>query len=513
MHRKLSTVLFVLLAFSMMAFAQERPMLRPIGSQLIKKSQLEAIKVPVNNKYQSQQTNKIVPQPKQFANVQGKIDTLSYRKMLGGSWNTNFGMFGQDVMIQWYVAPTTMNIKSIGYAASDNATGTTQMSVKLVKASGWTVDDLENAGVTQWGYYPADGNGYNDIGALPEEATGEWVNLDGGENGPTTFPFAEDLWSDGGLGASTTPVVTTSTNPEYQWVDMMALGFEPEVQGGDIVGIVATNLSADYHGVNDRIGLFAEATDKYWGWKFYRNGRTNDDLTTAGWWSREYIWDMVLAVDLTGDTPPSIENITDLPTVTSTNARTVEATITDDNPSGGDAGVASAVLQYSTDGTNFTDVAMTANGDVYSADIPGQQPGTEVWYKISATDVLGNSSTSLQTFNYTIFLPSKPTLLVFNGYADVSGYPVSYYFGINPDTYEQYDFAHDTWSYGALTEDLVNHYTNIIEIASPSPVVYNDDVIRAWLNADPARNYMLAGQEYLGARNAFRRYGFCCRFI
>ena len=105
----------------------------------------------------------------------------------------------------------------------------------------------------------------------------------------------------------------------------------------------STNLDAD------RIGFLSNNTLGYPGFKFYTNGRLvagGPGVGDPGWWSRLFTWNFALDVTLTGDIPPEISGMDVLPTTLSTEAREVTATIIDENPSGGNAGVASATLHY-----------------------------------------------------------------------------------------------------------------------------------------------------------------------
>ncbi len=504
MFRKISTFLILLLALTVVTSAQQRYMLKQ-GGKLINSSEIKMGHMQKFNKMSDKHQVASMLARQNPMSVMGTADTLSYRDAIlsGGSY-TNFGYFGQDVMLTWFVAPTDLNINAIAYATSDQGGGNIQAEMKIVKVN-WSEDELKNAGETRWGYYPADNNGLTNMTAFEDNAdrTGDWVDASGTG---ASAPFGADLWSDGGMGAPTFPVYESGVVP-YQWVEMSLLGFSPSVKKGEIFGVVIKNDLTDLDQVNtdNRLGLVSAGSDVTNGiqcFKFYGNGRAAaGDLSDAGWWSRNYTWDMAAAVELTGDLAPTISDITSLPTTLSTADRTVDATIVDINPSGGQAGVASATLQWSTDGTTFTDVAMTANGDVYSGTIPGQQPGTEVTYQITATDVNGNTSTSNPN-NYTIFQAHGGTLVVFNGYTTPTGYPQSYYFSTDGgSTFLQFD--HDVWSYGPLTKELVDYYTNVVEICANGPNAYNNDVIQAWLQADSKRNYALFGQEWLGANNDF----------
>jgi len=233
----------------------------------------------------------------------------------------------------------------------------------------------------------------------------------------------------------------------------------------------------------------------YGGWKYYPND---------GWWSREFAWDMAYVAEF-NSSPYLYIDVTILNTTLSSGGQTLIA-IVDDGIPGGNPNVASVNLLWSTDGmTSWDSTAMVnTTGDEYVADIPGQSPSTIIDYYVKATDINGNAFTS-PIYQYRIFEPSgAPNLVVFNGYNTDSGYPQSYYFGIDDfASYNTFEFWHDVWAFGPLTMELLNYYTNVIEITSSGPENINSDTIATWLAAFGDRNYMLAGDEWLGAQSGW----------
>jgi len=495
MTKKLSMFLFLVLFTQVFVLGQQKMILTP-DNKLEKVTNYfdghETIMVPQNKRTVQ---NQAIQTSKLFKGVNGTIDTL---RINDGSFNTNFGEFGQDWMMQWYEAPADLTIKQIGYSTTDASWAAVEL--KIVKVN-WTRAQLAATGEKNWGYYPAVGNGFNDITAFPSNpdvTSTEWHAVQAG----STSPFdATDIWSDAGSGAPSTAEVQTSLN--YQWIAMNLIA-EPQILKGEIFGIAVKNTSTDLAGSVDRFGLWSGASTALNGWKFYANGRNvTGPAGDIGWWTRAYSWDLVAEVEITGDLAPAISGMDKLPTTLSTESRIVSATITDINPGGGPAGVKSAVLKYSTDkGVNYTDVTMvTATNDVYTGTIPGQAKGTAVQYKIVATDVNDNVSESAEII-YNIFNPVNPTLIVFNGQSKISGYPQSYYFGYNGATStgsEIITFARDRWAYGPLTKELVDNYTNIFEITTKGPANIDTTVIRDWLAGNAARNYCLSGDEFLGS--------------
>ena len=87
-----------------------------------------------------------------------------------------------------------------------------------------------------------------------------------------------------------------------------------------------------------------------------------------------------------------------------------------------DVGV-QASLHYSADcGHTFTSVPMVASGNIFSASIPGQPLGMEVWYYVEATDADGNVATDpvdIPRTTYRFQINEHPYLLV-DDFADTN---------------------------------------------------------------------------------------------
>jgi hypothetical protein len=140
---------------------------------------------------------------------------------------------------------------------------------------------------------------------------------------------------------------------------MSTLGSEPTVLRGEIFGIAVSNTgnhpSTETSG-NRQSFWTQDITDNlsniYPLLKFYEYERT-PGAGDFGWWIRPLSLDFVAVVDIFGDEPPQFVEVTSLPITLSTEARQVDATITDRNPGGGTAGVQSATLHYSVDGGAF----------------------------------------------------------------------------------------------------------------------------------------------------------------
>ncbi|MCF8396439.1 MAG: T9SS type A sorting domain-containing protein [Melioribacteraceae bacterium] len=311
-------------------------------------------------------------------------------------------------------------------------------------------------------------------------------------------PFGEDIWSDDGHG-----IPVPVEDDVWSWVDLSVIDF-PEFTRGEVFAVVVKNTTEyneeDYSTSN--WGCFADEEAPATGLKFYAGGRLSEE--DYGWWIRPgYTWDFRVAVDISeGPWPPYITNVTQIQTTLSTEPQQVSATVTSDSGPDSDNAISSVILFYSIDdGNNWIEIEMTGIGDIYSASIPGQNPGTSILYYVWAEDIFGNESTNGFEYNYFIFAPESDNILVFNGFDAASGYPQDYYFGKDDfANYQPADWDHDVWAYGELTPELLSYYDNVIEIATYGPNDINSDSIRSWLEADPNHNYMLAGDEWLGAQ-------------
>ena len=111
---------------------------------------------------------------------------------------------------------------------------------------------------------------------------------------------------------------------------------------------------------------------------------------------------ILTGVLLGGNPAPSITNVSVSPsTPTSSDNVTISADVTDDD------GIASVVLNWGTlSGSLGNSIAMTASGNTYTADIPAQANGTQVFFEIVATD--SNASPETTTTieaSYQVFDP------------------------------------------------------------------------------------------------------------
>jgi hypothetical protein len=510
MFRNLFTISLVLALFASFTMAQNLQILKPNGekTQLHGKNLKEALAVTKVTNFKGNLAKNVMT-PINFT-AAGELDTISYRG-LGGSFNVNFGFFGQDVMFTYFQAEADMTIKGIGYTVSDDAgSANATVDLRIIKLN-WTLDELKAYTSPEYqGYYPSTGDGFNEVDYFGEEATGNWVAGAEGQKLPPWTDNADpaantwnyDLWSDGGFAWPTNAVASPVDAPVYNWLELAGTGLgEADVVKGEIFAIVAIHSGTTLD--DDRIGFWSDNTIGVPTWKYYENGRLSPDQ--PGWWVRMYTWDFAVAVDITGDRPPVIGEITSISSGLVEGPWTIESVITDDNPGGGNAGIASANLHYTVDGGDTITVAMTASGDLYSATLPDVPGGSNVSYWITATDVEGNGSERPGS-TFFKFAPEYETLVLFNGFSSPYGYPQSYYFGHDDFTnYTTIDFPHDVWAYGAANAEVFANYKNIIEITinNAGPAYIYNSLITEWLAQDPTRNYALMGDEWLGVQSGW----------
>jgi len=511
MLQKFVTVLIVLSLLPVLLIAQEKSILKPNGEIYKFNDYKDRDVIHPSKGYKSLNKNQIMRlnPPVNPLSELSLVDTL-WIPPTGGQppYNQWFGYSGQDWLVVWFEAPADLNLLQVGFVCSnDTLPGGTTQEVKVVKLN-WTKDYLlsfsDAAGPI--GYYEADGNGYNNVSAFMNnpDVTGGWV-MDPNWTGQDQ-PFGEDIWSDNGVGYAFIPYITDSDSISngslgtYNWVDMSLLQV-PQISAGTIFGVAIQNK---YPLMDDPYVGFPYATDNVPIFKFYANGRLVPGVD-YGWWLRTgYTITYAAIVEITGNTPPDINSFTTIPSDVNLGPFTVDANISDENPGNPDsAGVASAMIQWSIDGgQSWNDVAMTGTEPDFTGQIPAQPGNTMVTYRISATDITNKTSTSLPV-DFYVFQPSGAnTLVIFNGFDDLTVFPADSYWPSNVS------FEYDSWNYGEATSGLLNNYDNVIEIWNENFGVYNDSTIRLWIEGAGNRNYLLAGQEYLGAWNGYNDTSF-----
>ena len=451
-------------------------------------------------------------------------DTLAYDY----AWGAYFYGTPGDVFMTTFQAPADLTIKAVSVPVYRWGTGE-QLTVSihkvsypygsdgamydqgLVNASGWLAgyDDAGTGDIRLEGTTWNSAAGVCGGGAMIGNATDPLGTVAAAAGPPGTMTMGLS-WPDGFTAATLDP----TNNPGIEngggdnWMNLADLGSEVDVLSGEYVGVAVHYTGTGGDGSDPGIGfLYAAHTGSPWSsMKYYASaadGGTDCSGTggESGWYIRGWCFNFQLAVDLTGDRGPVFESISALPTTLSTDGRAVSCVVSDDNPSGGAAGVAAVVLSYQLDSLTaaVNTVSLTDGGDgSWSADIPGQSAGTFVYWSLTATDV-GGLSTSSNTMSYFIFSATAGNDLIFNNQAALYGtiayssYLYFYWGGVPFDIWDA--------SYGGMVDELVSEYSTIVELAGTGPYYNNDAEVGAWWAGD--KTYIVSSDEWLGARTGW----------
>ncbi len=458
-------------------------------------------------------------------------DTMSYTD----TWNTQFVQSPGDAMIVAFQMPADGYIKGVNVPIVEWGTGDQQMTVALyeltypygIDANGdpirYPLDIVNGVGwiggydmMADSGAMVFDGEIYTPPGTPPECAGGasdvaeyaaDPLGQEDSPFGPPGLPLQGLIWPDGFVAPTLDPTNNPGSADEIipNWLATSDFGTEPFVEGGTWVGVLVF-FSGDGGGADHATGFWyvdgepLGLNDPWVALKFYAGcGGTSG---SGGWHIRNWVFGFDLAVLLTGDRGPTYGEEETLVTTVSEDPIDYYIDAYDDNPSGGDAGVDNVVLKYQLDSTTaaINDVAMTADGDRWSGQIPGQAAGTMVYYWVEGTDVNGNATTTPKK-SYYIFLAEDGDYLIFNNTTPLYGnmlYVPYCYFAWECDV----DGIFDIWdaSYGNITADLVGNYDVILEITSYEyPSWDSDAALQPWFAAGN-KTYVVEGDEWLGTR-------------
>ena len=452
----------------------------------------------------------------------GTPDTLAYDY----AWGAYFYGTPGDVFMTTFQAPADMTIKGVSVPVYRWGTGE-QLTVSihkvsypygsdgvmydqgLVNGSGWLAGYDDGAGISLEGTAWNSAAGVCGGGAMIGNAQ-DPLGTVAAASGPPGTPTMGLAWPDGFTAATLDP----TNNPGIEngggdnWMALSDYGSEVDLLAGETVGVAVRYTGTGGDGSDPGIGfLYAAHTGVPWAsMKYYAStaeggadcGGTGGE---TGWYIRGWCFNFQLAADLTGDRGPVISGIDAPVTTLSTDAQTVSCVVTDDNPSGGDAGVAAVTLSYQLDSLTAAvqTVSMTDGGDgSWSGEIPGQAAGTFIYWSLTATDV-GGLSTSSNPYSYFIFTATAGNDLIFNNQGMLYGnllYSSYLYFYWGGTGFDLWDAT-----YGGMTDELTSQYSTIVELAGTGPVYNNDAEVDAWFGG--GKTYIVSSDEWLGARSGW----------
>jgi hypothetical protein len=335
--------------------------------------------------------------------------------------DANFGGYHKDVFGQWFTAKATGTIDTL-FWSQWNAVNSYDSTVFLRIHQSY-IGPTYGPGVrpgpfnppcANWGYWKNTDDLDQGVAAFIEEATDtSWVSTINFSPVPSGPPFGAEIWGFGGF-----PVAVHAG--ETNFLDLSVLG-APTVTVGDRFFVsqrVAAPPTPTGHleqtdegrteiGAVDFLVTTSDEDYPARNWKFYEHdkgpsncgGTIPIDSIRRGWVARggftvdtlnTAVWNWWYAMTVSSNVPPQILDQTALDYSFDAGAKTVTATIEDCNPSGGPAGVASAVVRYAVDNGYPIDVSMSPlGGDVFEATIPAVPVGSSVAWKVLATDAQG----------------------------------------------------------------------------------------------------------------------------
>jgi len=445
------------------------------------------------------------------------VDTLVHAPH---GWNSKFIQDPGDAMLVVYQMPTAGIIKGVNVPVQEWGTGDQQLIISLHRVSypyridsliysstivdgngwigGYDMDSTGRMSIMGTNYSPGGTVGICDTNDTVATGAQDPMGIELTPLGPQGVPLMGLVWPTDSTAATMNPANHPDiySGGDDNWLNTVEYGAEPELLSGEYIGILVQSTGAG--GGNDpATGFLYQAAEPLglnnpWpALKFYGStqpgGECRGTSGNDGWHIRHWVFDFELAVLLTGDRAPIITDPTFLTTTYSTEDRDISVTVTDDNPSGGPAGVASVEFYYSINGGAFIAVSLIDSGNnLYTGQIPGQIGGTAGEYYYQATDVEGNVARTA-TYAYSIFLPLNTNLFILN--SSRSFYWIMYLW---PDA--PFDF----WNYGVVPPELLDHYNLVVEITTGGPAWLNNDSIRPWI--ENGGHYVIAGDDWLSAQ-------------
>jgi len=267
-------------------------------------------------------------------------DTMAYTPADGG-WNAYFYGYQNisDAFMTVFKMPADGILKGVNVPVYHWGTGEQQITLSLHKLSyPFGADDAQypSAAVNSAGWL----GGYD-----MDESTG-WVTIDGTDytaggtvgicnpagsaviagaqdplgttdgTGPAGVPTKGLIWPDGFTAATANP----ESHPAAQdnWIATSDYGSEPELMAGDWVGVLAHATGAG-GGDDPTLGFYYEegagVVSDWVGLKFY--GECGGTGGNGGWYIRNWMFKMELAVELTSDRGPVFTSVSALPTTLS----------------------------------------------------------------------------------------------------------------------------------------------------------------------------------------------------
>jgi len=448
-------------------------------------------------------------------------------------WNSQFIQEPGDAMLVVYQMPTDGFIMGVNVPVQEWGTGDQQLTISLhrlsypyranglvyssaiVDGNGWIggydMDDSTGYMYIMGTHYSQGGTaGICDPNDTVAAGAQDPLGFEPVMFGPTGVPLMGLIWPI----ESTSATLDTINHPDIasgggdNWLNTADYGTEPVFLSGDYIGILVQSTGAGggdapETGFQYQAGEPLGLNNPWTSLKFYGSTVPGNECGgtsgNGGWHIRSWIFRFELAVWLTGPTRPRIIDLTYLPTSISTEPRNVDVHIIDGSYPCIPEGIDTASVFFRLDSVNaavneipLSLITGTTMDGTWSGTIPGQEPGTTVYWWVEATNMIGMQATSPTQFYY-IFRPVHHNLFFYNS-TRFPAWIQDYYLA---ETGLQADF----WNYGVGSIELFDNYDFVIEMTGGGPNWINSDSIRSWIEA--GGNYILAGDEWLGAQTGW----------
>jgi len=354
----------------------------------------------------------------------GIPDTFEYTPP--GGWRGQFPMYPGDAMFTVFQMPDDGTIKGVNIPIYEWGLSNEQLTISLHKMSYPFASDgtiypssaVDSAGwlggydmdsTTGWmslegtTYTLGGSSGVCDTSDLVVSGAQDPLGTETALSGPPGTPLMGLLWPDELLAA----IMTPSTHPDFvdgysevNWFELADYGSEVDLLAGEWVGILVESTGPSDGGYTEGTTFFYASGDRVvdpWvSGKFF--GGCGGTSGNGGWHIRSWIFNFQLAAEFS-TRPPVIYDVSDLPTTLSTDNRTVSAQLIWGG--GPDAGVASATIHYQIDSltapVNNVEMRLVSgesDSGIWEGEIPGQDPGTYVYWYLTATNPFGATSGS-----------------------------------------------------------------------------------------------------------------------
>ncbi len=320
-----------------------------------------------------------------------------------GIYSYFLGITYRQIIALPFLAPM-MRIDSLQFYTRDIG-GNNLVKIQLFESNLPYPSDLCRECKKPWGYF-INSNDTTGVAAYPDEATDTaWTSC---TTDSTWYPFGKSLLT----------IQSFQVQPNH-WNTIILDDYVPGGLPTDKVQelyLVIENIG-NGTGEPDTTNFMAFETETQYSdcpfdfggfpvLKFYRQPASFPEGACRGWWERGLIGVVACNGVLTGDYPPGIATVTEVPErILSSAPQGVDAYMMDCNFAHPEsAGVASAVLDYVINSVQAYHLQMTqssTNDWEWSATIPSEPLGTSIEYNVVATDFTGNTTTS-SSYGYKI---------------------------------------------------------------------------------------------------------------